>query len=106
VSRWTWPLGIGMMYALTGRNEEAIPWLLRSIAITSATGRTHMLLASAYWEAGRREEAKAAITKALELRPGSTAINSALPKKNASQAYLAASARIRKNLIDAGLPEK
>jgi len=106
VSRWTWPLGIGMMYTVMGRNEEAVPWLLRSIAITPATGRTHMLLASAYWETGRREEAKAALARALELRPGSTATNIALPKKNASQAFLTASARIRQNLIEAGLPDK
>ncbi|MDB5599538.1 MAG: transcriptional regulator CadC [Xanthobacteraceae bacterium] len=106
VSRWTWPLGIGMMHTLMGHDAEAIPWLQRSIAITSATGRTHMILASAYWSIGRQEEAKTVLAKALELRPGSTAENIALPRKNASQAYLKAAGRIRKNLIEAGLPEK
>jgi tetratricopeptide (TPR) repeat protein len=106
VSRWTWPLGIGMTYTVMGRNEEAVPWLLRSIAITPATGRTHILLTAAYWGSGRHEEAKAALAKALELRPGSTATNVALPTKNSSQTFLTASARIRKDLIEAGLPEK
>lgn len=48
VSRWTWLLGVGWAYALMGRDEEALPWLQRSIAITPASGRTDMLLAAAY----------------------------------------------------------
>ena len=33
---------------LMGRDEDAVAWLQRSIAITPASGRTHMLLAAAY----------------------------------------------------------
>src|SRR6202000_1531636 len=39
VSRWTWRLGAGSAYMLMGRAEEALPWLLSSIAITPASGR-------------------------------------------------------------------
>ena len=66
-SRWTWLLGAGLANLLTGRDEEALPWLQRSIAITPATGRSHMLLAVAYQRLGRFEEARAAIEEGLRL---------------------------------------
>jgi len=81
VSRWTWLLGAGWSYVMMGRNEEALPWLQRSIAITPASGRPLMLLAAAYWRLGRLDEAKAALAEAMKLRPGATAINVALPRK-------------------------
>ena len=46
VSRWTWLLGAGWANLLLDRNAEAVPWLERSIAITPASGRSHMLLAT------------------------------------------------------------
>ena len=70
VSRWTWVVGAGRANLLMGRAEDAVPWLLKSIAITSASGRTHMLLAAAYQQLGKSDEAKAAMEKGLELRPG------------------------------------
>jgi DNA-binding winged helix-turn-helix (wHTH) protein/tetratricopeptide (TPR) repeat protein len=104
VSRWTWLLGVGWSYVMMGRDEEALPWLERSIAITPASGRPLMLLAAAYQETGRTDQAKAALARALEIRPGSTANNIALPPKNASAAFLAASDKIKETLITVGLP--
>ncbi|MDI1346362.1 MAG: tetratricopeptide repeat protein [Pseudolabrys sp.] len=89
-----------------GRNEEALPWLERSIAITPASGRPLMLLAAAYQDTGRTDQAKAALARALEIRPGSTANNIALPPKNASAAFLAARDKIKETLIAIGLPER
>jgi tetratricopeptide (TPR) repeat protein len=86
VSRWTWLLGAGWANVLNGHYEEALPWLQRSIAITPASGRPQMLLAAAYLKVGRIDEAKAAMQEGLKLRPGSTALNIALPRKNASPA--------------------
>ena len=106
VSRWTWLLGTGLANVLMDRNEEAIPWLLRSIAITPGTGRTHGLLAAAYQRLGRTDEAKSALAKMLELRPGSNATNVLLPTKNASPVYQESMQRILQALIDAGLPER
>jgi DNA-binding winged helix-turn-helix (wHTH) protein/tetratricopeptide (TPR) repeat protein len=106
VSRWTWPLGAGMTYLFMGRSEEALPWLLRSIAITPASGRPYMLLAAAYQQLGRPDEAKAAMDKALALRPGSNTSNVKLPPKNASAAFLAAGASLERSFIAAGLPEQ
>jgi DNA-binding winged helix-turn-helix (wHTH) protein/tetratricopeptide (TPR) repeat protein len=106
VSRWTWLLGAGWTYLLMGRDQEALPWLQRSIAITPGTGRTHMLLAAACQRLGRTDEAKAALAKALELRPGTTALNVAPPTRNASQVFLEASPRVIRAMVEAGLPER
>jgi predicted Zn-dependent protease len=88
------------------RDEEAIPYLTRSIAITPATGRSHAVLATAYQRLGRTDEAKAALAKTMELRPGSTLANIALDPKNASPLYTEASKRVEKVLAELGMPEK
>ena len=81
VSRWTSMIGAGWANMLMGRAEDAVPWLLKSIAITSASGRTHMLLAAAYQQLGKTDEATAAMEKGRELRPGSTVGNVRRPRK-------------------------
>jgi DNA-binding winged helix-turn-helix (wHTH) protein/tetratricopeptide (TPR) repeat protein len=106
VSRWTWLLGAGWSYMLMERYEEALPWLERSIAITPASGRPLMLLAAAYQRAGRTNDAKATLTKALKVRPGSTRNNIQLPTKNSSPAFLAASDKINDAMVEAGLPDR
>lgn len=106
VSRWTWLLGAGWANLLLGRPEAALPWLHRSIAITPASGRSHMLLAVAYQQTGRIDEARAAMQEGLRLRPGSTALNIAPPYKNASPAYVQASERLIRVMVQAGLPER
>lgn len=106
VSRWTWLAGAGWAYMLMGRAEDAVPWLQRSIAITPGTGRIHMLLAAAYQRSGHPNEAKATLAKALQLRPGTTALNVAPPTKNASPVFLEASPRVIQAMVDAGLPER
>jgi DNA-binding winged helix-turn-helix (wHTH) protein/tetratricopeptide (TPR) repeat protein len=105
-SRWTWRLGAGMTYLMMGRSEDALPWLQSSIAITPATGRSHMLLSAAYQETGRPAEAKTAMEKGMALRPGSNLANVLLPPKNASAAFLAAGERLGRAFVAAGLPER
>jgi DNA-binding winged helix-turn-helix (wHTH) protein/tetratricopeptide (TPR) repeat protein len=105
VSRWTWMIGAGWANLLMDRAEDAVPWLQKSIAITSASGRTHMLLAAAYQQLGKTDEAIAAMEKGRELRPGSTVRNVPTPRKNASPVYLEASERIMQSMAAAGLPE-
>jgi hypothetical protein len=82
-----------------------VQWLHRSIAITPGTGRSQFLLAAAYQQLGRPTEAKAALASAMELRPGSTADNVALPTKNASPVFLKESERIIQTDVEIGLPE-
>lgn len=105
VARWTWAVGAGWAYLLMGRAEEALPWLQRSIAITPASGRTHMLLAAACQQLGRTDDARAAMAVALELRSGSTAHNAPPPTKNNSAIFLKASERVVGLMVAAGLPE-
>lgn len=105
VARWTWAIGAGWVHMLMGRAEEALPWLQRSIAITPASGRTHFLLAAAYQQLGRTDEARAALAQAMTLRPGSTARNLPPPTKNTSPVYLVATERLVGLMIAAGLPE-
>ena len=70
VSRWTWMIGAGWANMLMGRAEDAVPWLQKSIAITSASGRTHMLLAAAYQQLGKTDEARAAMEKGRGIAAG------------------------------------
>jgi DNA-binding winged helix-turn-helix (wHTH) protein/tetratricopeptide (TPR) repeat protein len=106
VSRWTWRLGVGMIYLLMNRSGDALPWLQSSIAITPASGRPYMLLAAAYQALNQPEQAKAAMDKALALRPGSTRSNVALPRKNSSPDFIAASEWITRAFVASGLPDQ
>ena len=106
VSRWTWLLGVGWANLLLGRDEEAVEWLQRSIAITPASGRSYLCLAVAYQRLGRPEEAKAALAKGLALRPGTTALNVASPTQNTSPVFLEASQRLVRTMVEVGLPER
>jgi DNA-binding winged helix-turn-helix (wHTH) protein/Tfp pilus assembly protein PilF len=105
VSRWTWPLGAGIACLHLKRDEEAVPWLQKSLAITPGTGRTHLLLAAAYQRLGRLSDAKQALADGLALRPGSTAENFPLSYKNASPSYIEASKQVKQTLVALGLPE-
>jgi hypothetical protein len=49
---------------------------------------------------------QAASSKALGLRPGTTALNVAPPPAGVSPVFLAASARIIQAMVGAGLPER
>jgi DNA-binding winged helix-turn-helix (wHTH) protein/TolB-like protein len=104
VSRWTWLLGAGFTLVMLNRDEEALPWLERSRAITPGTGHTDMVIAAADQRLGRFEEAKAALARGMALRPGTTVKNVGLPTKNESAAYLARAEEIDNLLVAAGLP--
>ncbi|WP_454917032.1 winged helix-turn-helix domain-containing protein [Xanthobacter sediminis] len=106
VSRWTWLLGAGWACLLMGHDEAAVSWLQRSIAITPASGRSYLMLAVAYQRLGRPDEAKAALAKAMELRPGSTAANVQPPTRNSGQAFLDASKQAMRTIVEIGLPER
>lgn len=105
-ARWTWLLGAGLTLVVMDRNQEAIPYLNKSIAITPATGRSHAVLAVAYQRLGRMDEAKAALAKTMELRPGSTVANIKLDPRNASPVYNEAAQRVEQVLLELGMLEK
>ncbi|MFD9902103.1 winged helix-turn-helix domain-containing protein [Mesorhizobium sp. NPDC059025] len=105
VSRWTWKIGIGWAHLMLGRNDEAVEWIKKSIAITPASGRPYLLLAAALQRAGRPEEAKIALAKGMALRPNSTALNVLPPERNASPAFVEASVGIVQTMVEVGLPK-
>ena len=100
-----WTIGAGWTCLLMGRADDALLWLQRSLAINPSSGRAHMLLAAAYQQLGRTDEARAAMVKGLELRPGSTARNILPPFRSDNPDYLGASERLTALMIAAGLPE-
>jgi DNA-binding winged helix-turn-helix (wHTH) protein/tetratricopeptide (TPR) repeat protein len=104
VSRWTWLLGAGLACLMLDRDEEAVAWLQRSLAVTPGTGRTHFALAAAYQRLGRTQAAKEAIAEGLKRRPGSTADNIRLETRNASPVYLSRTQEISSALLAAGMP--
>ncbi len=106
VSRWTWLLGAGWANLLLGNDEAAIEWLERSIAITPASGRSHMLMAIAYSRLGRENEARAAMATSLQFRPGSTVENVRPPSQNASPVFVKAVDDTMQVLAKLGLPEQ
>jgi hypothetical protein len=59
-----------------------------------------------YQQLGRPAEARAAMAKGIALRPGSNLSNTALPPKNASPIFIAASRWIGRAYVAAGLPER
>ena len=63
-----------------------------------------MLLAAAYQQLGRTEEARAAMRKGMELRPDSTYHNVPTPTKNSSPIYLEATEKVMQLMLAAGLP--
>ena len=63
-----------------------------------------MLLAAAYQQLGKTDEARAAMEKGRELRPGSTVLNVPTPRKNSSPVYIEAAERIMQLMAAAGLP--
>jgi tetratricopeptide (TPR) repeat protein len=104
VSRWTWKIGIGWTYMLMERPADALPWLERTIDITAASGRVYLLAAAAYQALGRADDAAAAMRKVLEIRPGSNVGNIGVPMENTSPVFAAATDRLLKLGIAAGLP--
>jgi tetratricopeptide (TPR) repeat protein len=62
-------LNLGALLAKSGHAEEAIPWLLRGAAIAPNSGKGHYLLAKAYFDLNRFEDALREAQKAASLDP-------------------------------------
>jgi DNA-binding winged helix-turn-helix (wHTH) protein/tetratricopeptide (TPR) repeat protein len=105
-SRWSWLFGAGFTKVLMDRSEEALPWLQAALAVIPSAGRVHFITAAAYQRLGRREEAKAAVAKGFERRPGATVQFLRMPYKNASPRFVAAAEQTLRLLAEAGIPER
>jgi adenylate cyclase len=69
-SRWTWLDGRGQALILLGRDQEAIRSLNSALEANPKTVGTNALLAAAYALIGRSEEARAALARYDQARPG------------------------------------
>jgi hypothetical protein len=97
----SWELGARLIRTSTKEVVWAAP-----VAVMIGSGRTHMLLSAAYQQLGRTDEARAAMQKGIELRPGSNLGNVALPPRNASPVFVTPSEWIGRAYLAAGLPER
>ena len=70
--RWITLMMIGAALRFLKRYDEAIEWGRAACQYSEADFIPHLHLAASFGQAGRMDEARAAITKALELRPDLT----------------------------------
>ena len=108
-SRWTWLEAMGRAQFFLGHDEEAIRLLKLSADANPRDARAHALLAAIYASSGRRDEATAALSECLRLRPDMTVDrlfgNWSVPLDSTSAAYRSQHERFREGLRRAGMPE-
>jgi TolB-like protein/class 3 adenylate cyclase len=101
---WTSFVGIAKLHS--GRDEEAVPWLSRTIELNPNGPVPHFCLAAALARLGRIEEAREAVRAGLELEPSFT---SALLRRSMAfsdnPVFLAGRERLYEGMRLAGVPE-
>jgi TolB-like protein/class 3 adenylate cyclase/Flp pilus assembly protein TadD len=101
---WTSFVGIAKLHS--GRDEEAVPWLSRTIELNPNGPVPHFCLAAALARLGRIEEAREAVRAGLELEPSFT---SALLRRSMAfsdnPVFLAGRERVYEGMRLAGVPE-
>ena len=100
-----WYFIICHAYTHLGRDDAAIEWCRRSVAI-GPFWISYVDLASAYAWTGRKDEAQAAVAELLKLMPNYTVDRWAHEGWSSSPVFLAQYQRIIEGLRKAGLPEK
>jgi class 3 adenylate cyclase/TolB-like protein len=100
-----WYFIICHAYTHLGRDDAAIEWCRRSVAI-GPFWISYVDLASAYAWTGRKDEAQAAVAELLKLMPNYTVDRWAHEGWSSNPVFLAQYQRIIEGLRKAGLPEK
>jgi len=100
-----WYFIICHAYTHLGRDDAAIEWCRRSVAI-GPFWISYVDLASAYAWTGRKDEAQAAVAELLKLMPNYTVDRWAHEGWSSNPGFLAQYQRIIEGLRKAGLPEK
>ena len=101
--RWSWQQGIGLVYLMGGRDQEAIEWLARAALEAPNAGNPVAYLAAAYALAGREQEAREALGHHLRLWPN-TNLKTFEPSIGTA-AFNSKMQRVLEGLRLAGLPE-
>jgi len=98
-----WALIAGVAKFYSGRDEEAVAWLSRSI---ETRPNAHFYFAAALARLGRLEEARETARAGLELNPGFTIARMRSLAFSDNPVYLAGRERVYEGLRIAGLPEE
>ena len=91
-----------------GNEEDAIPWLQRSIEVNRNFAYSHFLLATVFARLGRLQEAARRLKAGLALNPVSTVsrARAAWTAMSNNPTYLAQLESIFEGLRKAGIPEQ
>jgi len=102
-----WSYIAGWAKLASGRDDEAVDWLIRSIELAPNSTMAHFLLSSALAHLGRVEEARDETRTGLELDPGFTIarFRGSSPLSDHPD-YLAGRERIYDGMRIAGVPEE
>jgi TolB-like protein/class 3 adenylate cyclase/Tfp pilus assembly protein PilF len=103
---WGWMGYVGTARLHSGRDEQAIPWLSRSIELNPNNPVFHFFLAAALARLGRLGEAREAVRAGLEIDPGfSTARLRRSMTFSDNPVFLAGRERLYGGMRLAGVPE-
>ena len=102
-----WYQNLGLTYLYLGRDEEAVPWLEKAVAMNDKVWSYHKDLASAYALTGRLDAAHKEIEATLRLFPGYTIAKSAaaLRKLSSNETYQKQIDHYVDGMRLAGMPE-
>ena len=101
--RWSWLLGIGLVYLMQGQDQKAIEWLSRAALEAPNAAHPVVYLASAYALVGREHQAREALRHYLKLCPQTTLKN--FKPSIGTAAFNRKMERVLEGLRLAGLPE-
>jgi DNA-binding winged helix-turn-helix (wHTH) protein len=101
--RWSWLLGIGLVYLMQAQDQKAIEWLSRAALEAPNAAHPVAYLASAYALVGREQEAREALGHYLKLWPQTTLKN--FKPSIGTAAFNSKMERVLEGLRLAGLPE-
>jgi TolB-like protein len=102
----SYALTAGFAKGLSGRDEEAVVWLSRSIELRPTAPPAHFYLAAALTRLGRVEEAREAARTGLELNPSFTIARLKSLALSDNPVYLAGRERVYEGMRMAGVPEE
>jgi tetratricopeptide (TPR) repeat protein len=100
-----WTHFVGAAKLASGRDEEAVAWLNRSIELGPNWGTPHFWLAAALARLSRLEEACESVRAGLELNPSFTIARLRSSAFSDNPIYLAGRERVCDGLRKAGTPE-
>jgi tetratricopeptide (TPR) repeat protein len=96
---------VGFAKLHSGRDEEAVAWLNRSIEINPNAPVVHFCLAAALARLGRIEEAREATRAGLELNPGFTILRLRSMNFSDNPFWFAGRERLYEGMRLAAVPE-